>query len=237
MKIERLLVVGDIHGQWDKFQSLFAKVRFNPERDLMVFLGDYLDRGDKPVPLMDFILAHQDTKGMIFLRGNHEQMFLDAHYAMPAEKKGFWEWLSSPRQMWLDNGGRVTCDKIKESGRGEALTRAWIEWVERLPLCTELSAAGKTYWFMHADCDPGLPLSKQDQNVLLWGRSLANHPELHQGEMVIVLGHTPVQYLGYAAKPQWLNHGRLVLMDTGSYCPDGCVSCADLLSRTIYQSD
>ena len=102
MKIERLLVVGDIHGQWDKFQSLFAKVRFNPERDFMVFLGDYLDRGDKPVPLMDFILAHQDTKGMIFLRGNHEQMFRDAGIRRPI--------LLVPWQSceWLQVGRRVT---------------------------------------------------------------------------------------------------------------------------------
>ena len=46
-----------------------------------------------------------------------------------------------------------------------------------------------------------------------------------------------MQALGYEAKPQWLQNGRLVLMDTGSYLEAGRISCADLLSGEIYQSD
>ena len=175
MKTERLLAVGDIHGAWDKFKSMYDKVKFNPEKDRMIFLGDYLDRGDNPVAVMDFILEHKDTMGMKF---------------------------------------------------------------EKLPLCAEMTVAGKTFWFMHADCESMLPLVEQIPHVLLWGRSLAKSPELNQGETVIVIGHTPVQYLGYGAKPQWLNNGRVVLMDTGSSThADGRVSCADLLSGEIYQSD
>ena len=35
-KIDRLLVIGDIHGKWDRFWNLYQKVGFNPEHDLMV---------------------------------------------------------------------------------------------------------------------------------------------------------------------------------------------------------
>ena len=65
-KIDRLLVIGDIHGKWDRFWNLYQKVGFNPEHDLMVFLGDYLDRGDNPVPVMDWVLEHFGSKNMIF---------------------------------------------------------------------------------------------------------------------------------------------------------------------------
>ena len=45
-----------------------------------------------------------------------------------------------------------------------------------------------------------------------------------------------MQALGYQARPQWLQDDRLVLMDTGSFMENGCVSCADLLSGEVYQS-
>jgi serine/threonine protein phosphatase 1 len=238
MKIERLLVVGDIHGAWDKFQSMYAKVRFNPEQDVMVFLGDYLDRGDNPVSVMDFILEHQNIDRMIFLRGNHEQMFREAFCCPPLGGMEFGSWFTTSKRLWFDNGGRVTFNKINKSRRKYELFHAWLSLIDKLPLYKEISAAGKTYWFMHADCEPGLQLVDQIPHVMVWGRSLARHPELNQGDTVIVLGHTPVQYLGYEAKPQLLNDGKVVLMDTGSCTyEDGRVSCADLLSGEIYQSD
>ncbi|WP_303815771.1 metallophosphoesterase [Selenomonas ruminantium] len=72
-KIERLLVFGDIHGNWERFMDVYQKVNVNPENDLVVFLGDYLDRGKNPVPVMDWVLEHFGTKNMIFLRGNRGQ--------------------------------------------------------------------------------------------------------------------------------------------------------------------
>ena len=77
-KIDRLLVIGDIHGKWERFRSVYDKVSFNAEKDLLVFLGDYLDRGEEPVPVMEWVMEHYGQKNMIFLRGNHEQMFYDA---------------------------------------------------------------------------------------------------------------------------------------------------------------
>ncbi len=43
---DRILVCGDIHGEWDKFMMTYKKAAFNQDKDLLVFLGDYLDRGE-----------------------------------------------------------------------------------------------------------------------------------------------------------------------------------------------
>ena len=173
---------------------------------------------------------------MIFLRGNHEQMF----YKAMKDKEESGSLLSflfgSPKALWLNNGGSITYSEIQKSGRKEALLNSWLKLVEQLPLYTEVEVNGRLYWFMHADCEPDIPLAEQKTKTLLWNRSLAMHPQLHQGEQTIVLGHTPVQALGYKAQPQWLQDGKLVLMDTGGFMENGCVSCADLLSREIYQS-
>ena len=45
MQYRRILAVGDIHGMYKKLIALMDMVRFNPAEDLLVFLGDYIDRG------------------------------------------------------------------------------------------------------------------------------------------------------------------------------------------------
>ena len=229
--IERLLVVGDIHGNWEKFKSLYDKIGFDPEKDLIVFLGDYLDRGDEPVPVMEWVMEHYGQKNMIFLRGNHEQMFYDAVLDLQVNEN------NRSIGLWLSNGGNTTCEGIKNSGKSNELISNWLNLVAKLPLYTEIIINDKTYWFMHANCNPNLPISKQTEGDLLWNRTLAQMPKLHNGEQTIVLGHTPVQFLGLEAKPQWFQNGKLVLMDTGSFLEEGKISCADLLSGKIYQSD
>ena len=236
-KIDRLLVIGDIHGKWDRFWNLYQKVGFNPEHDLMVFLGDYLDRGDNPVPVMDWVLEHFGSKNMIFLRGNHEKMFYEALRG-ERQKDGLVEFrIESPKYLWRDNGGKETYRAMEAAGRLEELTEAWLQLIEKMPLYAEVEADGHKYWFVHADCNPEQPLEKQKSKLLLWGRHLAMYPGLHQGEQTIVLGHTPVQALHLGSKPRWLSLGRLVLMDTGSFLEKGHISCADLLTQEVWQSD
>lgn len=235
-KIDRLLVFGDIHGKWNRFVEAYQKVGFNPDKDMMVFLGDYLDRGEQPVSVMEWVMEHFGQRHMIFLRGNHEQMFYKAMREKEETSNLLTFLFGSPKALWLNNGGSITSSEIDKTGRKESLVDSWLKLIEQLPLYTEIEVNGQIYWFMHADCEPDVPLTEQKTKTLLWNRSLAMHPQLHQGKQIIVLGHTPVQALGYQARPQWLQDDRLVLMDTGSFMENGCVSCADLLSGEVYQS-
>ena len=233
--IDRLLVFGDIHSKWDRFQDTYQQVKFDPEHDKMVFLGDYLDRGENPVAIMEWVLAHVDTPNMIFLRGNHEQMFYESLRSAGRDKGLVDFQLDSPKSLWLENGGNETYKAIEKTGRGKELIGAWLELIEKMPLYVELEARGQKYWFVHADCDPELPLEQQRSKRLLWSRKLAKWPGLHQGEQIIVLGHTPLQALYLGSRPKQI--GKVVLMDTGSYLEKGHVSCVDLLSWQIWQSN
>ena len=235
-KLDRLLVFGDIHGKWNRFVEAYRKVGFDPDKDMMVFLGDYLDRGEQPVPVMEWVLEHFGQRHMIFLRGNHEQMFYNAMREKEETSNLLSFLFGSPKSLWLNNGGSITSSEIEKTGWKESLVDSWLKLIEQLHLYTEIEVNGQIYWFMHADCEPDVPLTEQKTKTLLWDRSLAMHPQLHQGKQIIVLGHTPVQALGYQARPQWLQDGRLVLMDTGSFMENGRVSCADLLSGEVYQS-
>ena len=81
--------IGDIHGQCTMLRDMLETLRQRPlnEEDTLVFLGDYIDRGEDSRGCIDILIAlKQEHKNVIFLRGNHEQMMLDARDGPPPER-------------------------------------------------------------------------------------------------------------------------------------------------------
>jgi hypothetical protein len=74
-KIKRLIVAGDIHGDFSSFKRI--REIFNPDEDLLIFLGDYADRGENSVEVVEGVksLMEKYSKEVIALKGNHEDYF------------------------------------------------------------------------------------------------------------------------------------------------------------------
>lgn len=68
----RVGVVGDLHGDFNALQAIIEKI--NLESDLLVFLGDYADRGSDGVEVIRTVktLKEAHPKNVIALMGNHE---------------------------------------------------------------------------------------------------------------------------------------------------------------------
>ncbi|RLB25456.1 MAG: serine/threonine protein phosphatase, partial [Deltaproteobacteria bacterium] len=41
-------VIGDIHGCLDMLKRLIDKIQWDPSKDELIFVGDYIDRGPDP---------------------------------------------------------------------------------------------------------------------------------------------------------------------------------------------
>lgn len=105
----------------------------------MVFLGDYIDRGPDSKGVIDFLIefgrVYPETA---FLRGNHEQMMLEAwyHCGRSAEIRKMlntWDWVSlyqaskeyscclggqkHAEAAWINNGGFPTLEGYDPSPR------------------------------------------------------------------------------------------------------------------------
>ena len=67
-----VIVVGDIHGDYSSFQSICKQ--FNIQHDLIIFLGDYADRGAKGIEVIEGIrnLTRAYPERVYALKGNHE---------------------------------------------------------------------------------------------------------------------------------------------------------------------
>ena len=216
---ERILAIGDIHGEWDMFMSLYEQLDFDPERDLLIFLGDYIDRGPGSMKVLEWMQSHQGQKNIIMLRGNHEQMMIDFY-----ESEG-------EEDIWLSNGGDITERALRKQGREK--TSICLSFAQSLPLSHRLKISGRDYFFCHAGVNPGRPLDQQEPDDLLWIREeFFDH---YQGQEIIVAGHTPTSYVDWGRTTP-LIEDNMILLDTGSYMEDGHISCVDLLSGQIWRS-
>uniref|UniRef100_A0A7N0RHJ6 Calcineurin-like phosphoesterase domain-containing protein n=1 Tax=Kalanchoe fedtschenkoi TaxID=63787 RepID=A0A7N0RHJ6_KALFE len=115
-----VICIGDIHGYISKLQSLWSNLqsRVPPpqfQSALIIFLGDYCDRGPHTRQVLDFLISlpskhpHQTH---VFLSGNHDFAFAAFVGALPpppdgSEFKDTWEEFaaSEEREGWFKGEG------------------------------------------------------------------------------------------------------------------------------------
>ena len=226
---KRILAIGDVHGNFTRLMSLWQKLNVT-DRDLAIFLGDFVDRGTKVADVLEWIIAQSTKKNFIFLRGNHEQMMLDA---FSKERRG-------SRIFWVVNGGRSTIDGLKFLRDKKIFSvEDVLNFVDKLPLYHALEIGGRKYFFCHAGIDPDVPFAEQNADSLLWTRE--EFFNRYDGDAVIVNGHTPVQSIfdfgNEKPRPMKIPGRNILLTDTGSFTLDGKISCVDILSGQFWQSD
>ena len=229
----RVLAIGDVHGMYEKLIKLMDKIRFNPDEDLLIFLGDYIDRGPDPGRCLQYIFALQQQYPdvVVCLMGNHEVMM--SSYFM--QKRGSYNNLIVDYAgSWLDNGGLETLKQLDEM---DADTKEeLLQWVMNLPVKYQY----QDYFFCHAGVDPDVPLAVQNEFDMLWRRQ--QWWEQYKGEETLVVGHTPVQKVMKLTgkerrmpKPLFLaNH--VIMCDTGAYMSGGKLSCVDVLAGKVWQA-
>jgi serine/threonine protein phosphatase 1 len=91
LRIMRLLAIGDIHGHTSALTALLDEI-CPSSTDKVVFLGDYVDKGPDVAGTLDLLSALSQKQDWIFLRGNHDQMMLDAY--QDASTFAVWECLA-----------------------------------------------------------------------------------------------------------------------------------------------
>jgi hypothetical protein len=98
-KLKRLLVVGDLHGDFHSLCNIIDI--FDPKQDFIIFLGDYADRGSFGVEVIEKVkdLPRKHPKNVLLLKGNHEDFtksgkpnFFPCNLCKEVEKKrGEWQ--------------------------------------------------------------------------------------------------------------------------------------------------
>lgn len=225
---KKIFVVADIHGCFDKLMSLWKKLEVT-DNDLVIFLGDYIDRGAQVAETLKWILEQSKKENFIFLRGNHEQMMLDTFQGR------------MDKLTWLFNGGQATIRGLSKLKSEDATyIDKVLNFVENLPLSYSIEIGERTLFFCHAGVNSRKPLDEQSEDFLLWARE--KFFDTYNGEAVIISGHSPVQAFEKFGvvdnpRPVKLPGRNILLMDTGSFMRSGKISAVDILTGEYWQSD
>ncbi len=225
---KRIIAIGDVHGKFSKLESLIKKISVTDE-DLIIVCGDFIDRGNEVAEVLKWIMEHKDKSNYIFLRGNHEQMMLDAFKSSGKSKIN-----------WIINGGKATLSALRELNSNKIIPfNDVLNFADKLPLSFSIKVGGRNYFFCHAGIDSSKPLDKQDEYFLLWSRE--NFFYRYEGNDVIVVGHTQIKYyFDYDInnpRPIKIPGKNIVMLDTSACARGGRLSAVDLLSGQYYQSD
>jgi serine/threonine protein phosphatase 1 len=192
----RIYAIGDIHGCADLLEALLLQIDvdcrlYPPSRPIVVFLGDYIDRGPASREVLDLLLGYERTKEAVFLRGNHET-FVHRFVSEPAVLNewrlcGGLETLMSYGLKPSINPGVPEQTKLAEE-LAKRIPKRHLEFLETL----DLSFNCGDFLFVHAGIRPGVPIRKQREEDLLWIREEFLCCE-QQFEKFVVHGHTPVR--------------------------------------------
>jgi serine/threonine protein phosphatase 1 len=214
--------VGDVHGRVDLLDRLVGKIRADAaarpqERKVLVYLGDYVDRGLESRQVIDHLLdQHGDGLERVFLKGNHEDAmlrFLDSTDIGPS---------------WMGFGGDATLyaygvdvfgappegvermDHIQQQLRGK-ISESHVAFLEGL----ELFHQEGDYFFVHAGVRPGFDLGAQDPDDMMWIRDEFLSSSENFGK-VIVHGHS--------IKTEPVVRANRIGIDTGAFAT-GVLTC------------
>jgi serine/threonine protein phosphatase 1 len=210
----RTLAVGDIHGCSAALDALLAVVQPTPA-DLLVFLGDYVDRGPDSRGVIDRLIALKQTHRVVCLRGNHELMMVEAR-RNPSELRN-----------WLSVGGVQTMNSYAQAGWKASFDQVPPEHWEFLEDGLFDFFEIDTHVFVHATLEPTTPLSEQDDMYLFW--EFVNAPVRHVSGKVMVCGHSSQRSGLPKAWP------TTYCLDTGAYA-GGWLTCLDVSSKKYWQA-
>jgi serine/threonine protein phosphatase 1 len=214
--------VGDIHGRADLLQEMHRLIAEDAATltpgtgKLVVYLGDYVDRGLESRRVVDLLINDplRDFQA-VHLLGNHDAWLLS--------------FLVDPAigPIWLRYGGDATMhsygvqfgapqddlrfyEQLQRHLR-QRIPRRHVEFLQSL----ELSFQSGDYVFVHAGVDPARPLHQQTADDLLWIREPFLSCRLDLG-CVVVHGHT--------VESEPIVRANRIGIDTGA-CWTGCLTC------------
>jgi len=220
-----IFAIGDIHGCLKQLVTLQDKIfnysQYNKEEDLLLYLGDYIDRGPSSKDVINHILQLQ-TEGIksIFLMGNHEEFMIDFLFN---KINNLSNWLMNGADQTFKSYDIEVAEFIKDGLEDDKIDKLRNIFLSKLMKehvyffnNFKLTYIMGDYLFVHAGINPEKSLSEQSEIDFLWSRSDQFFDKNFKFEKIIVHGHSP--------EKEVVNFPYRINVDTGSFF-SGKLSC------------
>lgn len=211
----RIFAIGDIHGSYMALTTLLNGIKPTKD-DLLIFLGDYVNRGENSKGVLDILINLSDICQTVFIKGNHELIMLSGL----KYKEDF--------DFWLKVGGDKTLQSFGLLPMRSECIHLPFAYVSFLNQAKDYYETDQ-FIFCHASIYSHLPLDKQDDYALRW-RKLENNHTGHISGKTIICGHTEQR------DGQVLFQNGIICIDTWAY-GEGCLTALELEHKNLYQAD
>lgn len=233
IKMNRVLVIGDIHGGYKALLQVLEKAKVTTE-DKLIFLGDYVDGWSESEKVVEYLLKLKQTHNCVFLRGNHETLLL--------------EWLKTKieNEIWEYHGGNASMKSYSDQNMKEEQLQRHIAFFESLE---NYYLDEENRLFVHAGfTNPRGVQAEFFKEYLYWDRTLWEmvmamnvnltsdspiYPKRLKHYKEIFIGHTPVTNFGFT---QPMNFANVWNIDTGAAFM-GRITVMNADSKEYWQSD
>lgn len=231
--------ISDLHGCLDKWQAMLKQIDLK-ENDMLFVLGDIIDRGPDPIPLLFDMMERPNVYPIL---GNHECFMLLCVRKLPLDTdiNNLPERVDAGAlpslRMWMKNGGRKTLEQylalsedqkeqildylqeftlyedllVKDASAFKGMTRQEIAAMKEKPVLGE-----KQYILTHS----GLLHFSPDRDLEDYALEefLSDRPSLetkYYEDKMMVLGHTPTPMIREDEQPSILFTPTYIDIDCG----------------------
>lgn len=180
----KIFAVGDIHGCRQKLESLLARLPYDRERDLLIFLGDYINRGPQSREVIDLLCNLKRGVGhLVTLMGNHEYLLLEYQQSRDPAL------IPLLRKLQIETTlASYGLKDLSRLHRLDGLPEEHRQFLTGLHTSYETD----THIFVHAGLYPGLALAQQEPSALMEIRDVFLNSTYDFGK-VVVFGHSTFQ--------------------------------------------
>lgn len=197
----KLWAVGDIHGCYNLLMNRLNEIGFDFENDLLVAVGDLVDRGTQNEECVSLI----DEPWFTSVKGNHEDLVI-----MGDINRSYFN-------CHIQNGGEWFYDLDYQ------VQREIIKKLKTLPIALEVSHKGKKFGFVHGHIEQndwddfknskGISAFRDPAQLAMWGRDRIDTDSLQYthvaGVDAVIMGHTVTQRPCKRDNCYWIDTGAV----------------------------
>lgn len=221
-------VMSDLHGMYLKYCVMLELIRFN-EKDTLYILGDICDRGPDTAELYLDIISR---KNVLCIRGNHEEMLLDA---LPATFGYLQKLKDRPNdyiynsEIWCACGGNET--RLSLFGCDKEIIKKIYLYIKELPFYRNIKVGDTEYTLVHAGIDrfsTEKGMDSYEAEDFVWSSPEFDDFLWNSGNKKLIVGHTPT-FIFRDDKEAKIYHGNgdIINVDCGAvfYKDSGQLGC------------
>jgi RNA ligase len=188
----RHLILGDVHGCFEEMLELLEQLHFDPAHDVLISVGDLVDRGPKIKETVEYLFALPEFHMVL---GNHEHKLL-------RHLQG--------RSVKVASGLQTTIDAYNNQFPPDLLER-----LAALPLILKTPSG----YVVHAGFDPEMPPEEQSQADCLYMRYYGGKTYFDEinGRVWYALWpkEWPRVFFGHIPEPKGPSEGNVISLDGG----------------------